>query len=58
MSEEKLHIDLDELLHTKVPKYRRYIPGFVVRWLERIICRRELNELLDSSTGTRNEEFA
>ena len=58
MSEEKLHIDLDELLHTKVPKYRRYIPGFVVRWLERIICQRELNELLDSTAGTRNEEFA
>lgn len=58
MNESALHIDLDELLHTKVPKYRRYIPGWVVRWMERTICQRELNELLDSTAGTRNEEFA
>ena len=58
MNDEKLHIDLDEMLRTKVPKYRRYMPGWLVRWLERTICQDELNELLDSTAGTRNEEFA
>lgn len=58
MTDDSLHIDLDRLLRTKAPRQRRFIPGWVVRWLERIICQRELNELLDATRGKHNEEFA
>ncbi len=57
-ADNRLHIDLDRLLRAKAPRQRRFIPGWVVRWLERVVCQRELNELLDATRGTQNEEFA
>ena len=46
MSGDALHIDVREVLRSKAPKYSRWIPGFAVRWLARIIHQDELNEIL------------
>lgn len=46
MSAVALHIDVREVLRNKAPKYSRWIPGFAVRWLARIIHQDELNEIL------------
>lgn len=58
MSYEPIHIDIDALLKTKVPKYYPYIPGALVRWLEHTICQDELNGLLDKNFGKEGVDFA
>lgn len=58
MSYKPIHIDLEELLKNKVPKYYPYIPGALIRWLERTICQDELNRLLDNNAGKEGVEFA
>lgn len=58
MSYEPIHIDLNELLKTKIPKYYKYIPRVFIRWLEKIICQEQLNEILDNNVGKEGVEFA
>ena len=58
MSNESIHIDVDKLLRTKLPKYYRYIPKAVIRWLARTICQDELNALLEHNAGKEGCEFA
>ena len=41
------HIDIDKVLRTRVPRYRKWMPRFVVRWLERLVHQDELNAVLD-----------
>jgi len=54
---EVMRIDLDAVLRARVPKYRKYIPGFIVRWLERVICQDEMNEMLEVCRGKRDADF-
>lgn len=58
MSCEPIHINLNELLKAKAPKYYPYIPGALVRWLERTVCQDELNRLLDNNAGKDGVDFA
>lgn len=46
MSCEPMRIDVDQVLRARLPRHYRYIPRFVVRWLERIICQDKLNAIL------------
>ena len=39
-----MKIDVDKVLRERLPKQYRYIPRFVVRWLERTICQDRLLE--------------
>ena len=41
-----IQIDLNEVLHSRLPKHSRYIPKWAVRWLERTIHQDELNQIL------------
>ena len=41
-----IQIDIRETLRSKMPRYSRFVPGWLVRWLERVICQDELNALL------------
>lgn len=56
-SGEVLKINLDAVITSRLPRYRRYIPGFLIRWLERIICQDQLNEMLTKCQGLRDAEF-
>lgn len=45
-SEKIAQINLREVLGTRLPRYSRFIPGFVVRWMERVIHQDGLNKIL------------
>ena len=46
MNSKLVRIDVDSVLRTRLPKHYRYIPRFVIRGLERIICQDRLNTIL------------
>ena len=52
-----IKIDVDGVLRQRLPRYYRYIPGFVVRWLERTICQEKMNALLESNRGKTDADF-
>ncbi|MCM1450039.1 MAG: hypothetical protein NC082_06825 [Clostridiales bacterium] len=52
-----MRIDLDAVLKTRLPGWYKYIPRFVVAWLERVICQREMNEMLEECRGLRDGDF-
>lgn len=41
-----MKIDVDKVLRERLRKHYKYIPRFVVRWLERVICQDKLNAIL------------
>ena len=55
---ETLKIDVSEVLKAKMPGKYRYIPRFVVKWLERIIHQDELNALLLKNGDKKGVDFA
>ena len=55
--DKKLHIDIDEVLKSRVPKLRRFMPRFAVRCIERLVCQDKLNALLDFAGNLRDAEF-
>ena len=55
--ESTLHIDLDAVLRSRLPRYYRFIPRFVISTLEKIICQQEMNDMLDFCRGKRDADF-
>lgn len=56
-----MQIDVASVLRERAPKYYRWMPRFVVRWLERLICQDELNAILRAigdKTGVEAAEIA
>ena len=45
-SDELFLVDLDKIIRDKAGDKAKYIPGFVVSWLKRIIHQDEVNEFL------------
>ena len=58
MSGEPMKIDVDKVLRTRLPRHYRYIPRFVVRWLERTICQDQLNAILKKMAGKSSVDAA
>ena len=58
MADDVIQIDIDQVLQTRAARYYRYIPGFVVRWLERLICQDEINAMLRKIGDKRDVEAA
>lgn len=58
MSCEPMRIDVDQVLRARLPRHYRYIPQFVVRWLERIICQEKLNAILVKMAGKNSVDAA
>lgn len=56
MSKEKF-IDVERLLESKNPKAKKWIPGFVVRYLKRIVHQKEINAFIEKHSDKKNEEF-
>ncbi|MBQ8501233.1 MAG: 1-acyl-sn-glycerol-3-phosphate acyltransferase [Bacteroides sp.] len=50
-------IDIDRILREKAPKQAKYIPGFVVSYLKRIVHQDELNVFLTESNGKVGVDF-
>lgn len=45
------HIDIDHVLKTRAGRYYRFIPKWLVRWLERTICQDQINRLWSRNAG-------
>lgn len=52
-----LHIDLPAVLRSKLGSRSRFVPRFVVRWLEKTICVDRLNYLLEHNYPKTGAEF-
>lgn len=58
MKGERVKIDVDKVLRTRLPKHYRYIPRFLVRWLERAICQDRLNTILEKMADKNSVDAA
>lgn len=57
-SEKKpMRIDIDEVLRTRVPRHYRFIPRFLIRALENIVCQDRLNWLLTHNASKTGVDF-
>lgn len=54
---EIMRIDIDAVLRDRAPGVRRFMPRWLVRCLERIICQDQLNEMLEVCRGKRDADF-
>ncbi len=52
-----IKINIDEVLRQRLPHHYRFIPRFLIRWLEIIICQDQLNELLSNNYGKKDADF-
>ena len=58
MNSEPMRIDVDKVLRERLPRHYRYLPRFVVRWLERVICQDRLNVILQKMAGKNSVDAA
>ena len=58
MSGKPMKIDVDQVLRARLPRHYRYIPRFVIRWLERTICQDQLNAILVKMAGKNSVDAA
>lgn len=56
-SSDIIRIDLDTVLRQRLPRHYRFIPRPLVRWMERVICQDQLNEMLRVNHGLRGADF-
>lgn len=52
-----LRIDVDAVLQRRASRYYKYIPGKVIRWLERTIRQDDLNHLLQNNGDRQGVDF-
>lgn len=53
-----MKIDVDKVLKERLGERYKYIPRFVVRWLERVICQDRLNIILQEMAGKNSVDAA
>ena len=58
MEDKIVKIDIREAIAGKMPRASRFIPGFVYRWLARLIRQDELNKVLSDNRGLEGSAFA
>jgi len=56
-SSQPLQVDVEKILADKNPKIRRLLPGFVIRYLKRIVHQDDINEILRNFAHLRGAEF-
>ena len=50
-------IDVARVIRERLPRHARYLPPFLFRWIERLICQEGLNDLLRSNAGREGADF-
>lgn len=59
MADKQLVIDIRSILKARIPKSkRRWIPPFLISYVERLIRQKELNEILKATLPSSGSEFA
>ena len=56
-SQGPIKIDVGGVLAEKLGAKARFVPGFAVRYLERLVCQDELNDLLETAYPRRGADF-
>lgn len=54
---EDRFIDLEKLMESKNPGITKKIPGFIIRYLKRILHQEEINKIIIENKGLKNEVF-
>lgn len=52
-----MQIDVDQTLRSRVPRLHRWMPRWLVRRLEKVVCQDEMNEMLAIAGHRRGSEF-
>lgn len=52
MESQPLKIDVDSVIRQRLPRHYKYIPRFVIRWVERIIKQDGLNKILTDMSAS------
>ena len=59
MAEDILQLNIKEILKARIPKKkRRWIPPFLISYVERLIRQKELNEILRATLPSEGSEFS
>ena len=58
MEPHRLRIDVDSVIRQRLPRHYKYIPRFVIRWVERIIKQDGLNKILTDMSVAKGVEAA
>lgn len=57
MAENEPFIDIKRLIASKNPKLLKWLPGFVLRYLQKILHEKDVNQFLADSKGKKGIEF-
>ncbi len=52
-----MQINVDEVLRQRLSRHYKFIPKFIIRWVERTICQERMNELLVRLHGKKDADF-
>ncbi len=52
-----IKIDVAAVIRERLPRYSRFIPRALVRWIERTICQRQMNDMLNYAAGKEGADF-
>jgi putative hemolysin len=55
--ENIVRIDVDSVLKQRVPGIYRFLPRFLIAGLEKLICQKQLNQMLEYNRGKTDAEF-
>ncbi len=55
---KKKFVDIDSLIEEKNPKLKKWLPGFVLRYLKRVIHQDDTNEVLNETHGMNGFDFS
>lgn len=53
-----MKVNVKEAIASKNKKLARYLPGFVIRWIEKIVYQKEMNQFLEKHGQDESFEFA
>lgn len=52
-----IEINIDATLRDRIPRYYRFIPRFLIKWIQRTVCQDQLNHMLRCNSGLRGADF-
>ncbi len=50
-------VDIGKIIRARAPKASRFIPGFIFKWLERVIHQKDINHMLTTYAHSTPQEF-
>lgn len=57
MSKQKKIIDVKQVIHEKNPNFLKFLPGFIVRYLQKILHEKDVNEFINDHKNDSPIEF-